>query len=94
MRAAACRGNKVHVAGSDSRRAEQLEAAGKLMTSELRLFAGEASWMSGQLEQELGEGKWLLLSPQPQLLHDLALRPLDFGNRCAPYNIVGPYSKP
>ena len=44
-----------------------LTAKGKLDDS-LRLFLGHAGWKSGQLEDELAEGDWHLLSVQPELL--------------------------
>ncbi|KAL0037191.1 hypothetical protein WJX79_005011 [Trebouxia sp. C0005] len=66
--------------GTDIRRVKELEAAGRLVPSDLRVFIGEANWMSGQLEQELARGSWLLLSAEPGLLYNLALLPHQFGN--------------
>lgn len=66
--------------GTDFRRVKELEEAGRLFPSDLRVFIGEANWMSGQLEQELAQGSWLLLSAEPDLLYDLALLPHKFGN--------------
>lgn len=44
----------------------------------MRVFVGEAQWGSQQLETELAQGSWLLLSPHPQLLHDMSLKPHSF----------------
>ena len=53
-------------------------ASGKSSEVGTRFFVGESQWSSGQLEHELAQGTWLLLSPTPQLLHDLSLKPLEF----------------
>ncbi len=68
------------IAGTNIRHMKELEAAGRLFPSDLRVFIGEANWMSGQLEQELARGSWLLLSAEPGLLYNLALVPHKFGN--------------
>lgn len=47
----------------------------------VRFFVGEAQWGSQQLETELAQGSWLLLSPSPQLLHDMSLKPQNFTDR-------------
>ncbi len=68
------------IAGTNVQRVKELEAAGRLFPSDLRVFVGEANWMSGQVEQELARGSWLLLSAEPGLLYNLALLPHKFGN--------------
>ncbi len=68
------------IAGTNVQRVKELEAAGRLFPSDLRVFVGEANWMSGQVEQELAQGSWLLLSAEPGLLYNLALLPHKFGN--------------
>ena len=65
-------------AGCDRGRAERVLASGKATEAGTRFFVGESQWTSGQLEYELAQGTWLLLSPSPQLLHDLSLKPLEF----------------
>lgn len=67
------------LAGTDISRVKQLKAAGTLSPQDLRLFVGEAHWVGQQLEHELAQGKWLLVSPQHNLLQEFALRPLKFG---------------
>ena len=37
----------------------------------LRCFAGYAGWTAGQLEEELGQGTWVLAKPTPQLVFNL-----------------------
>lgn len=44
----------------------------------MRVFVGEAQWGTQQLETELAQGSWLLLSPHPQLLYDMSLKPHSF----------------
>ncbi|KAL3150065.1 hypothetical protein ABBQ38_013412 [Trebouxia sp. C0009 RCD-2024] len=64
--------------GCDKGRAQQLLNSGQLSDVTMRFFVGEAQWGSQQLETELAQGSWLLLSPSPQLLHDISLKPHRF----------------
>lgn len=63
-------------AGCDQGQARKLLSGGKAVN--MRVFVGEAQWGSQQLESELAQGSWLLLSPHPQLLHDMSLKPNSF----------------
>ena len=65
-------------AGCDKGRAQELLNSGQLSDVTMRFFVGEAQWGSQQLETELAQGSWLLLSPSPQLLHDMSLKPHSF----------------
>ena len=65
-------------AGCDRGRAQELLPSGKLPDVVMRFFVGETQWSSQQLESELAQGSWLLLSPSPQLMHDMSLKPHNF----------------
>jgi putative AlgH/UPF0301 family transcriptional regulator len=40
--------------------------SGELVLSRLRFFAGYSGWMSGQLEQEIADGVWLVAASSPE----------------------------
>lgn len=66
--------------GMDMAQAKEAKALGRVSPTDVRFFLGESSWVSQQLEFEINRGSWLLLSPDPQLLHDLVLRPHQFAS--------------
>jgi len=39
-------------------------------TDELRLYAGHAAWVPGQLQAEIGAGGWQVLLATPELVFD------------------------
>lgn len=72
------RGFGLICAGVDLAQARQMTASSQQPIEPLRFFAGEAQWVSNQLEAELAQGKWMLLAPNAELLHRIALHPQSF----------------
>ena len=64
--------------GCDKGRVHRALASSTAPDVKTRFFVGEAEWMGGQLEEELAQGTWLLLSPEAQYLQDLSLKPHGF----------------
>ena len=65
-------------AGADLAQLRHIASTGQLPEEPLRFFAGEAMWTSQQLEAELAEGKWMLLTPNADLLQRVSMHPQSF----------------
>ena len=69
-----------------------MTSSGQQPIERLRFFAGEAQWISNQLEAELAQGKWMLLAPNAELLQRIALHPQSFDPRWALFSCILPSS--